>query len=406
MVTRSKARGFTLVELLVVIAIIGVLVALLLPAIQAAREAARRNTCVNKVKQLVLALHNHHDVFKRFPGCSSVSGSLPPAAGTTSAQPFNNKVYIALYGDRTAYNATANGSTGAGYSWMARILPYLEETTLYQQMSQFSQKFSGPAFGNSNAAATATAGPVGFMTQNGTGAASATNRLLATIELDQFKCPTFAGDPYCIADTVASPAPVLPTTYTGTGIQDTGANPPYGVANSQYTALAATHMGCMVASPSATLAEQPNGTLVPGRGIGINQVADGTSKTFILCETKEQALSSWLDGTAAWVVALNQNGSQPVARSNSTGGFWVAPAGQTTALNVGPRPVNTVRYGTSTSIPATPIRSWGPSSDHSGGVIIHGIADGSVRSVTEDIDATLYLQLVTRAGREPVSLPE
>lgn len=105
MTCRTQRKGFTLVELLVVIAIIGILVALLLPAVQAAREAARRMSCSNNMKQLGLAMHNYHDTFKVFP-----------------------RNYVQVGGN--AWEALS-----ASYS----ILPYIEQQPLYDQaQSQLS----------------------------------------------------------------------------------------------------------------------------------------------------------------------------------------------------------------------------------------------------------------------------
>jgi prepilin-type N-terminal cleavage/methylation domain-containing protein/prepilin-type processing-associated H-X9-DG protein len=104
----SVRRGFTLIELLVVIAIIAVLISLLLPAVQSAREAARRAQCVNNLKQIGLALHNYH----------SATGSFP--MGTASAAPGNGN-----YG--TGYAPQAWGS----FSCFALMLPYLEQQPIY-----------------------------------------------------------------------------------------------------------------------------------------------------------------------------------------------------------------------------------------------------------------------------------
>ncbi len=108
---RSRS-GFTLVELLVVIAIIGVLIALLLPAVQQAREASRRNSCSNKLKQLGLALHNYHDTYQSFPfGSLHFTTQSNPVGWHYAILPFIEQNALYEQGDPSvAYNSGVNAS--------------------------------------------------------------------------------------------------------------------------------------------------------------------------------------------------------------------------------------------------------------------------------------------------------
>jgi prepilin-type N-terminal cleavage/methylation domain-containing protein len=105
---RGSRLGFTLVELLVVIAIIGILVALLLPAIQAAREAARRTRCTNNFKQLGLAIHNYHDTYNVFPP--------------------------GVIAQRLNLGEAAPRAFPGAMSWMPMLLPFLEQSALYEEL--------------------------------------------------------------------------------------------------------------------------------------------------------------------------------------------------------------------------------------------------------------------------------
>ncbi|HUY36113.1 MAG TPA: DUF1559 domain-containing protein [Pirellulales bacterium] len=131
---RTEHRAFTLIELLVVIAIIGLLVGLLLPAVQAARESGRRAQCTNNLKQIGIALHDYHDVLRQFPPAYVVSPSGnvpmgPPDPGT--------------------------GDTGPGYGFLMLSLAYQEQRALYETFNK-----DLPCWSPANAVAAATTVPI------------------------------------------------------------------------------------------------------------------------------------------------------------------------------------------------------------------------------------------------------
>ena len=154
----GRRRGFTLVELLVVIAIIGALVALLLPAVQAAREAARRSECTNNLKQLGLAAHNHLSAHNHLP--------------------YSEFVWVRLSSEKACIGRGNIVQQGNGASWIVQSLPYLEQQSMYDQLSESG--FEGDFLGS---------GPQRGMRTTFGGAANVIRPIIRTV-LPQLTCPS------------------------------------------------------------------------------------------------------------------------------------------------------------------------------------------------------------------------
>jgi prepilin-type N-terminal cleavage/methylation domain-containing protein len=380
----SRKRGFTLVELLVVIAIIGILIALLLPAIQAAREAARRATCVNNLKQLGLAFHNFHDANKK----------LPPSAMLCTLSPTRQPPY-----------------TAGGPSFLVRLLPMMEYGSMYDSLITDLN----------NAQMTRQAD---FPLQ---AAGLTTNWLNARdTVLQELICPSNPNRQkgYPTAPTAPPGQQMALTNYKAMGASNmeslTYALNPNQTTPSVYPPLAAVSTA------------HPDGAIFPGAGSRFADFIDGTAHTFMAVETmddlapatKTQISSCWMAGLCATLVGTptkitivtpNLNVTYSAASTATypfvfptgfNGKYYEEAASQITALKTylaydfagtdkGKYPEMVTG---STIVGNRP--DYGPGAAHPS-VVNHLFVDGAVRSIRKDCDFAMYFFTTTKNNGDP-----
>lgn len=357
---RSKGRGFTLVELLVVIAIIAILVLLLLPALNAAREAARRNGCISNAKNWVLAVQNVESATGRYPNCTDYTDQY--AASPAIVDP------IAAGFPKAGAPAKANTKT-KGWSWIVACLTPMEENIAEAQIKKTSNGYNHDPF------------EVNILNEAGT---------LNMWEHDfpALHCPSAATNPVAQNAAGYSKPPVISNymAIPGIGFSTGGANTGYVYSGFVY-----------------------DGVMVPGevnrnKGLKVGDLADGTSKTVVLCESREPDYASWYDGATAWVCGAP--GTTNCTQIGTTRGFDATEH----ALNYGDPDASPAKYFmTATKYPALGAgnnRNYGPSSRHTGDIVVHSYADGHTQALRDRVEPKVYLALISRDGGESVDMSE
>jgi prepilin-type N-terminal cleavage/methylation domain-containing protein len=299
-----RKRGFTLVELLVVIAIIGVLVALLLPAVQAAREAARRMQCGNHLKQIGLALQNYHDVFQSLP-----FGARARFVQTTKTLP-----------------AAQQSQQNWGPSWYVGILPFAEQKNLADQIEQ-------AAIRNPNYADVQITNPpsrVAAMVHNNKIAwmLCPSSPLPQTEILRNAKNGIMSVVPSYVGISGATNHFINRATNNEVSFWETRMKP-------QASSKTAPANGIGPNNP-ATSQQSFGGMLVPNECFGMAAALDGTSNTMVVSETADYFYSR--DNQQRNRSRIRIDGSFTNAGTGTfTGGWWF--------LGTGPLPSNGRDFG-------------------------------------------------------------
>jgi prepilin-type N-terminal cleavage/methylation domain-containing protein len=348
---RRNRHGFTLIELLVVIAIIAVLASLILPAVQRAREAARRTQCLNNVKQMGLACQNYHDTFKCFP-----SGDIDMGFPTFPFQdPYDVAQYVtyiqpAQLGMQQSYDINGNiilpptnltlysWYMPAPWGWHAFILPQIEQSTTGVRFDLYKND---------------------------------------VINLNAMQIPV----PVFICPSALLPTPRPSATSNGNGVTSPTVPPGENAASVAgggygYT----TYRGVMGAQPvtgpisdSSNTEWMQNGVLYPNSAVKISDITDGTTNTLLLGDSR---YGFWGDGSSCCARFRNDRWT-PTDFDNYW--FWQQQP-----------PILT---------PQLQYFSFGSLHD---GAVVFGLCDGSSRPISKLIDKGLVRKLATRAEGTPI----